>query len=77
MKKEKKLTFEEAFNELSKIVNELESGNLTLEDSMNLFEKGTKLLIFCRNKLKEAEDKINKLIKELEVGENNSNIDKL
>ena len=49
-----KLSFEEALAELEKIVAELESGDLTLEASLDLFEKGQKLAQQCSVQLETA-----------------------
>ena len=49
-----KLSFEEAIKDLQKIVEELENGNVELEKSIELYEKGAKLRIHCENKLKVA-----------------------
>ena len=56
-----KLSFEEAIKDLQKIVEELENGNVELEKSIELYEKGAKLRIHCENKLKVAEKKISKI----------------
>ena len=56
-----KLSFEEAINDLQKIVEELENGNVELEKSIELYEKGAKLRIHCEKKLKVAEKKISKI----------------
>ena len=56
-----KLSFEEAIKDLQKIVEELENGNVELEKSIELYEKGAKLRIHCENKLKFAEKKISKI----------------
>ncbi len=55
------MTFEKAVKDLEKITVALESGNLGLEESMQYYEKGTKLADFCAKKLKEAELKIEQL----------------
>ncbi len=55
------LTFEQAMTRLEQIVATLESGRCTLDDSMKLFEEGTKLTAFCQKALKSAEQKIMKL----------------
>jgi len=60
---EKKLSFEEALDRLEKIVNLLESGNLSLEDTLKYYEEGTALLRICDEYLKRAEGKIQKLTK--------------
>jgi exodeoxyribonuclease VII small subunit len=57
------LKFEEALARLEAIVAQLERGELSLEDSMAKFEEGMKLNKLCQTKLKEAEQKIEKLIR--------------
>lgn len=54
-------TFEKAMARLEQIVAALESGKATLDDSLKLFEEGTKLTAYCSRLLKEAEQKIVKL----------------
>lgn len=61
--KKKTLGFEEVFKKLEAIVNQLESGQETLEQSLELFEEGIKLSDICRTKLDNADQKINELIK--------------
>ncbi len=51
-------TFETAMARLEEIVAVLESGNASLDDSLKLFEEGTKLTAFCNEALKTAEQKI-------------------
>ena len=55
------MTFEQAMERLEEIVAILESGKSTLDDSLKLFEEGTKLTAFCSDSLKTAEQKIIKL----------------
>lgn len=55
--------FEEKLKELEKIVQELETGKLNLEDSVKKFEVGMKLSKECNEMLQNAEKKINILIK--------------
>lgn len=55
------ITFEQAMSRLEQIVAALEGGRCTLDDSLKLFEEGTRLTAFCSKQLKEAEQKINKL----------------
>ncbi len=55
--------FEEAMQRLEDIVQDLEGGNLSLEESLKIFEEGMKLVRFCSQKLEEAEQKVNLLIK--------------
>lgn len=54
-------TFEKAMARLEQIVGMLESGRCTLDDSLKLFEEGTKLTAYCSKMLKNAEQKIVKL----------------
>ena len=58
--------FEKALEELEQIVAKLEKGNLSLEESLKLFEEGIKLSRFCNSKLEEAEKKIEILQKDTE-----------
>lgn len=64
MMEEKK--FEKVLEELEQIVARLDKGNLSLEESLKLFEEGIKLSRFCNNKLEEAERKIEILQKNAE-----------
>ena len=54
-------TFEKAITRLEQIVSTLESGRCSLDDSLKLFEEGTKLTAYCTKTLKAAEQKIVKL----------------
>ena len=56
-------TFEASLEELEKIVKELESGDLPLERSLELFEKGMALSEACRKQLEDAETRIEMLIR--------------
>lgn len=58
------MSFEEAFNELESLVNDLEQGEMILEESMKSFEKGMKLIQICRARLNEAEGAFSRLVKE-------------
>lgn len=50
--------FESAIAELDSIVKKMEEGDLTLESSMALYERGLQLSRFCHTKLEEAERRI-------------------
>ncbi len=50
--------FEKAFQELEQIVKRLESEEMPLDESLQLFEKGIRLSRFCNQKLEEVEKKI-------------------
>ncbi len=54
--------FEAAMKELEEIVKRLESGDLSLEESLKIFEEGIALSRYCFKKLEEAEKKISLLI---------------
>ncbi|MCX7925916.1 MAG: exodeoxyribonuclease VII small subunit [Fimbriimonadales bacterium] len=51
-------SFEEALARLEEIVTLLESGNLTLDETVSLYEEGQQLRYFCERKLREAEQRI-------------------
>lgn len=61
--KKKDFDFEQVFEQLEEIVNKLESGQETLEKSLELFEEGIKISDICRNKLDNADQRIKELIK--------------
>lgn len=59
----KNIKFEEALKKLEKIVQCLESGESSLEDSLALYEEGITLFRFCTSKLEEAKKKVEILTK--------------
>ncbi len=60
--------FESALKSLEEIVTKLESGDLTLDKSLELFEEGVGISRFCNAKLAEAERKVEILTKSAEGG---------
>lgn len=58
--------FETALEELEVVVEQLETGELSLEESLETFEKGVGLVKFCSQKLDEIEKKVEVLIKDKE-----------
>lgn len=58
----KSVTFEESITRLDEIVKALEAGDVPLEESMKLFEEGTKLAAKCTALLDTAELKVSKLM---------------
>jgi exodeoxyribonuclease VII small subunit len=56
--------FEQEMQELETIVAQMEKGELRLEDSLKLFERGTRLARSCRRTLDEAELKVRQLLDE-------------
>ena len=55
--------FEASLDELEKVVKQLEGGDLSLERSLELFEKGMTLSEACRKQLEEAETRVELLIR--------------
>ena len=62
--KKKSIDFEKSLKELEGIVEELESGELSLEKSLKSFEQGIKLTRQCQSELERAELKVKKLVEE-------------
>jgi exodeoxyribonuclease VII small subunit len=62
-KADKPPSFEEGLEQLEQIVKDLENGDLPLEKSLDLFEKGVKLSETCRKQLQEAEGKVEVLLR--------------
>jgi exodeoxyribonuclease VII small subunit len=56
--------FEDSLKKLETIVDQLEKGDLPLEDSLKLFEEGVGLSAICKKELDEAEGKVQMLIKQ-------------
>ena len=54
--------FEAAYGELTDIIDQLESGDLSLDDSMALFERGRTLVMFCEKQLNTAELRVSQLL---------------
>jgi exodeoxyribonuclease VII small subunit len=52
------MTFEEAMAELEQVVGKLERGDVALDDSIKLYERGAELKKRCEAKLKDAEEKV-------------------
>ena len=64
MEQEKIYPFEESLEKLSRLVEKMESGDLSLEESLKIFEEGIKLSKDCQNALNEAEKKVQALLLE-------------
>jgi len=58
-------TFESSIDELDSIVSKMESGDISLDESLKLFEQGIKLTRSCQKTLADAESKIEKLMAEV------------
>jgi exodeoxyribonuclease VII small subunit len=63
------LSFEQAFQELEEAIQQLEAGNLTLEESIALFERGTQLAAHCSKLLDQAELRVRQLVPAPEGGD--------
>lgn len=61
---EKKISFEESLKELELIVKKLESGDASLDEMLDLFEQGIARTKECNAQLKNAEQKINILMRD-------------
>ncbi|MBI1365606.1 MAG: exodeoxyribonuclease VII small subunit [Alphaproteobacteria bacterium] len=57
-----KVSFEDALEALEDIVRKLESGDVPLEDSIALYERGAALKAHCERKLKSAQERIDKIV---------------
>lgn len=66
MKKDenKEMKFEEALDRLESIINNLQDGDMSLDESLGAFQEGVGLVRACQSKLDSAEAKINMLIKD-------------
>ena len=65
-----KLSFEEAIKQLTDIVGKIEQGQITLQDSLEQYEKGMALIKHCRGILSKAEKRIEKISQEEKAAEN-------
>jgi exodeoxyribonuclease VII small subunit len=54
--------FEDAYQELAEIIDQLESGSLSLDESMTLFERGRILVTLCEKQLNTAELRVSQLL---------------
>lgn len=57
----KTLSFEDAMRELEATVGRLETGEATLEESIALYERGAELRAHCERRLREAEERVEKI----------------
>ena len=56
------MSIEKGLSELQKLVQELERNDISLEQSVENFEKGIKVAKYCERKLKDAEDKVKAIL---------------
>lgn len=65
----KKISFEEALDNLDEIVTKLENGEITLDESLNMYKKGKELSKVCKDKLDKAEKDVKVLEDDLTLKE--------
>lgn len=63
-RKQGEFNFEKALQELEELVKKMETGNLSLEESLQYFERGVALTRNCQQALTEAEQKVHILLKQ-------------
>ena len=66
------MTYEEAIKKLEKIVSLLESNNVTLEESVNLFQEGKLLSKYCDDKLKNIQERVTQIFENGQLKDLNS-----
>ena len=64
-----KPTYTEAFEELQRIVSEIEEGRITVDELSAKVKRAAFLIKICKNKLSSTEEDVNKILKELESKE--------
>ena len=60
---EKAINFEEELNHLKQIVNDIQEKDLSIDESLKLYEEGQKIIATLSEELKKAEEKVEKVIK--------------
>ena len=69
-KKKENKSFEQSLDRLEKLVSKMESGDIALEKSMELFEEGMNLINDCQSQLNKADKRIQKFIDQNEAIDN-------
>jgi len=64
----KKLNFDSALKRLEEIVDLLETGQLSLEESLRIFEEGVKISLYCQEELQKTDGKVSLLIQKMNGG---------
>tara|TARA_Y100000590_G_scaffold349632_1_gene401207 strand:- start:338 stop:565 length:228 start_codon:yes stop_codon:yes gene_type:complete len=72
-KKKENKSFEQSLDRLEKLVSKMESGDIALEKSMELFEEGMNLINDCQSQLNKADQRIQKFIDQTEAIDNEKN----
>jgi exodeoxyribonuclease VII small subunit len=60
-----KMNYEEAITELEQIVNEIEEGNISVDDLSEKIKRSSILIKFCKQKLKSTEEDVEEILKEM------------
>ena len=60
---EKVINFEEELNHLKQIINDIQEKDLSIDESLKLYEEGQKIITTLSEELKKAEEKVEKVIK--------------
>jgi exodeoxyribonuclease VII small subunit len=68
---EKKISYDEAFRELTAIVEEIEKGEITVDVLSQKVKRATWLIRICREKLTSTEEEVNDILKDLKLNEEN------
>ncbi len=63
-----KVSFEDSMKRLEEVVGRLEGEEVSLEESLKLFEQGVKLMRFCHLRLSEVEEKVQTLVADEKEG---------
>ena len=63
-----KVSFEDSMKRLEEVVGKLEGEEVSLEESLKLFEQGVKLMRFCHLRLSEVEEKVQILVADEKAG---------
>ncbi|MGS2776097.1 exodeoxyribonuclease VII small subunit [Robertmurraya sp. GLU-23] len=64
MSKETKVSFEEAMQQLEDIVEQLEEGDVPLEEAISIYKKGMELSKLCHDKLRNVEEQLTEILTE-------------
>ncbi|AYA76971.1 MULTISPECIES: exodeoxyribonuclease VII small subunit [unclassified Robertmurraya] len=64
MSKETKISFEEAMQQLEDIVEQLEEGDVPLEEAISIYKKGMELSKLCHDKLRNVEEQLTEILTE-------------
>jgi exodeoxyribonuclease VII small subunit len=60
--------YTQAFEELQKIVNEIENGRISVDELSEKVKRATELIVICKTKLTTTEENVNKILREIDAG---------